>query len=65
MDTSLFTKDISLGNVITLLAMLFTLYKFHISNVTKINKIENRVEVMWAAFKTRFNMHDDEIEENR
>lgn len=54
-----FTKEVSLGNVITLAAMLFAFYKFHIANVTRINSIEMRVEEMWNAFRKRFRFDDN------
>lgn len=55
-----FNKEISLGNVITLAAMLFAFYRFHIANVERIVKIENRVETMWHAFKVRFNFNEED-----
>jgi len=41
---------ISLGNVVTMLAFVVTLYTLHIQNVKMIVRIETKVDTMWRAF---------------
>lgn len=55
-----FTSDISIGTILTIVVLLGAFYRFHIANVTRIMKIEHRVETMWSAFQRRFNFNDDE-----
>lgn len=62
MMPSWLSKDISLGNLITLAATLITLYKFHISNVARIVEIETKVNFMWSRLKTRLQINDEEDE---
>lgn len=58
-----FNTDISLGTVLAAASVIFALYKFHISNVTRITTIESRVTLMWSVFKQRFNISDEEEQE--
>lgn len=58
-----FNTDISLGTVLAAASVIFALYKFHISNVTRITTIEGRVTLMWNVFKQRFNISDEEEQE--
>lgn len=57
--TNWFNKEISLGNVITLVAMIFAFYKFHIANVQRITEIETKVNFMWSRLKQRLQIHDE------
>lgn len=54
-----FSTDIDLGNILTLLGMIVTLYQFHKSNIKKIAGIEFRVGLMWKHFAKRFDLPED------
>ncbi len=54
-----FSYNIDLGNILTLVGMLVSLYSFHKSNVKKIAGIEFRVGLMWKHFAKRFDLPED------
>lgn len=54
-----FSKEITLGNLITIAAMVFAFYKFHISNVQRIIEIETKVTIMWDQLRKRLNINGD------
>lgn len=48
-----FTLDITLGNVLSALAILVTLWTMHASNKERLARIETKLEPMWQVFITR------------
>lgn len=55
-----YSPTIDLGNILTLVGMICTLYIFHMNNIKKITRLENRVQLMWNVFRRRFNISDQE-----
>jgi hypothetical protein len=53
-----FTPNIDLGTLISVAAIIATFYRFHISNVRKIDKMEWRINVMWNHLKKRLSIDD-------
>lgn len=54
-----FDPHIDLGNILTLVTMLATFWKFHQTNVVKINRIELQVGLMWKRFAKKFDLPED------
>lgn len=50
---------VDLGNIVTFLGMLASLYLFHMNNVKRFTKLEFKVSLMWRRFAQRFNMSPD------
>jgi hypothetical protein len=56
-----FDFSINLGNLVSIVAMVFTLYGFHIQNVKRFMKLEFQVRQMWGSFRRKFNIHDEDF----
>jgi hypothetical protein len=54
-----FTTDINLGNLVTVVAFIFTLYQFHQSNVKRLHRIEFKVALMWKHFAHKFDLPEE------
>lgn len=48
--------EISLGNVLTLVTILFTFYKFHVANVERITRMETKVDLLWNQLAKRLDI---------
>jgi hypothetical protein len=62
-----FHADVSIGDILTALAFVLTLWSFHQANKKKLTEgmaqvslINYRVRLMWNEFKKRFDIADDE-----
>lgn len=55
---------VDLGNILTIVAMLASLWTFHRQNTRRIHQIEFRVNLMWKAFAHRFNITEKLTDEN-
>jgi hypothetical protein len=56
-----FDLTINLGNILSIAAMIVTLYGFHIQNVKRFMKLEFQVSQMWGSFRKRFHIKDDDF----
>jgi len=54
-----FDTHIDLGNVLTLVGMVITLYTFHVANVKRIHGLEFKVGLMWKHFAHKFELEED------
>jgi len=59
-----FSKEVSLGNVITICSLLIVFYRYHMQNTKKLNVLMFRVKLMWGAFKKEYNLRDEDDETN-
>jgi len=60
-----FTGDINIETLIAFSALMWTFYRFHISNVQRFTKLETRVGLIYRNIKVHFGstVEDDEEEE--
>jgi hypothetical protein len=54
-----FEPKIDVGTLLAFAALMFTFYRYHNSNISRLTKIETRVELMWSALRARLNMSDE------
>lgn len=55
---------IDLGNILTIVALLGSLWTFHRQNTRRLHQIEFRVNLMWKAFAHRFHIAEKLVDEN-
>lgn len=55
-----FEPRIDVGTILAVATLMFTFYRYHNSNISRLQKIETRVELMWSALKNRLNMSDND-----
>lgn len=53
-----FSSDINLGTLLGVGTLLIAFYTFHMQNIKRIHVIQTRVNLMWNAFRKRFDIDD-------
>lgn len=59
-----FESSISLGNIISIVTFVFTLYGFHIKNTERIIRMETKVDLMWLTLRRQLGILRDSEDEH-
>ena len=51
-----FTPNVDLGNILTVLSLMFGLWQFHKANIKRIHRVEFKVNLMWKRFAHQFQL---------
>lgn len=47
-----FDSTVSLGNIVTAVVFLITLIKMHTDNITRLNRFEFKLDMVWRWFES-------------